>query len=122
MRSPAGALGCGLAVYAVLVLGLYGLHRLPFSEGEVLLNAAKAVGPGFIAGWLYRARGIMSGAVVGITGAVFELAFLALETGMPFGIPDRLALAALYTVAGSALTNALGGAAGESLSAARTRR
>ena len=41
------------------------------------------------------------------------------EPGSDGGVPDQLVLASAYTVAGSALTNALGGAAGEALAARR---
>ena len=68
------------------------------------------------AGWLLRARGLTYGAAVGALGGSLEVA-LVLFADLPLGIPDQLVLASAYTVAGSALTNALGGAAGESLAA-----
>jgi hypothetical protein len=110
------ALAAGLALYALLVVGLRTL-----AGGEIFLNALKAVAPGFAAGWLGRARGLRLGALVGALGAVLEVGLLAFAD-LPLGVPEQLVLAAAYIVAGGALTNALGGAAGESLSAARTRR
>jgi hypothetical protein len=113
------AMAAGLALYALLVLGLDSL------EGAAIpLNALKAVLPGFAAGWLRRARGLKHGALVGALGGMLEVGRLAFAE-LPLGVPDQLVLACAYTVAGAALTNALGGAAGESLSSrgeARTRR
>jgi hypothetical protein len=96
-----------------------GLRTLP--GGEILLNALKAVAPGFAAGWLGGARGLRVGALIGALGGLFEVG-LVVFADLPLGIPDQLVLASFYTVAGAALTNALGGAAGASLSAARTPR
>ncbi|MGQ0547172.1 MAG: hypothetical protein ACT4P3_17870 [Betaproteobacteria bacterium] len=123
MRSRPAAVAAGLAIYLAVALAFHGLGRLAFG-GDVLLNAVKAVVPGFTAAWLHRARGLSTGAAVGIAGALIEVgALAALSAGaVLFETWERLALAALYAVLGSGLTNALGGAAGESLSAARTRR
>ena len=121
--APMRAMAAGLALYALLVLGLDNL------EGAAIpLNALKAVLPGFAAGWLGRARGLnrglKRGALVGALGGLVEVGRLAFAE-LPLGVPDQLVLACAYTVAGAALTNALGGTAGESLSSrgeARTRR
>jgi len=113
------AMAAGLALYALLVLGLDALEGV-----AIPLNALKAVLPGFAAGWLGRARGLKRGALVGALGGLVEVGRLAFAE-LPLGVPDQLVLASAYTVAGAALTNALGGAAGESLSPrgeARTRR
>ena len=113
------AVAAGLALYALLVLGLHTL-----AAAAIPLNALKAVAPGFAAGRLQRSRGLRGGALVGALGGLFEVS-LVVFADLPLGIPDGLVLASIYTVAGAALTNALGGAAGESLSsagAARTRR
>lgn len=103
-------MAAGLALYALLVLGLDAL------EGAAIpLSALKAVAPGFAAGWLGRARGLKCGALVGALGGLVEVGRLAFAE-LPLGVPDQLVLAGVYTVAGAALTNAFGGAAGESLS------
>ena len=71
-----------------------------------------------------HACGLRCGAAVGALGGLVEVSFVVFAD-LPLGIPDQLVLASVYTVAGAALTNALGGAAGESLSSAgeaRTRR
>jgi hypothetical protein len=107
------AMSAGLALYALLVLSLHAVHG-----ADILLNALKAVAPGFAAGWLGRRGGLTCGALVGALGGVVEVGLL-LFADLPFGIPDQLALAGLYTVAGAALTNALGGAAGQALSEGR---
>lgn len=107
------AMAAGLALYALLVGGLHGVEG-----AEIPLNALKAVAPGFAAGWLGRARGLTIGGWVGALGGVLEVGLIVFA-GLPLGIPDQLALAGAYTVAGSALTNALGGAAGVSLGAPR---
>lgn len=112
------AVAAGLALYALLVLGQ------SLVAAAIPFNALKAVGPGFAAGWLLRSRGLRCGAVVGALGGLVEVSFVVFAD-LPLGIPDQLVLASVYTVAGAALTNALGGAAGESLSSAgeaRTRR
>ena len=113
------AMAAGLALYSLLVLGLQ-----PLAAAAIPLNALKAVVPGFAAGWLQRSRGLRCGALVGALGGLVEVS-LVVFADLPLGIPDQLVLASVYTVAGAALTNALGGAAGESLSSrggARTRR
>jgi hypothetical protein len=107
------AIAAGLALYALLVLALHGLPA-----ADVPINALKAVVPGFAAGWLQSSRGLTYGAMVGALGGLLEVG-LVVFADLPLGIPDQLALAAAYTVAGSALTSALGGAAGESLRARR---
>ena len=137
MRSRRAAIASGLGIYLVVVLFFYVLNRLAFADGggpyplwysgaEVILSAIKAVIPGFAAGWLHRGRGLRSGALVGSIGALVEVLLLAALAGfLAFEVSGRLALACVYAVAGGGLTNALGGAAGESLSsgdAARTRR
>src|SRR5687768_2488275 len=104
-------MAAGLALYALLVLGLPAL-----SGAEIPITALKAVAPGFAAGWLQRSRGLASGALVGALGGVVEVG-LVVFADLPLGIPDQLVLAGIYTVAGAALTNALGGAAGEALGA-----
>jgi hypothetical protein len=113
------ATATGLGLYAFLVLIL---HAVP--AAAIPLSALKAVAPGFAAGWLRPARGLGYGALVGAAGGLLEVALVMLAD-LPLGIPEQLVFASHYVVAGSALTNALGGAAGESLAArgaARTRR
>ena len=107
------AAAAGLALYTLLILLL---HALP--AASIPFNALKAVMPGFAAGWLLRAYGLRYGAMVGTVGGLMEVALVFLAD-LPLGIPDQLVLASAYTVAGAALTNALGGAAGESLAARR---
>jgi hypothetical protein len=117
--APMRAMAAGLALYALLVVGLDAAE-----SAAIPLNALKAVLPGFAVGWLGRSRGLKQGALVGALGGLVEVGRLAFAD-LPLGIPDPLVLASVYTVAGAALTNALGGAAGESLSSAgeaRTRR
>jgi len=135
MRSRRVAFAAGLGAYMLVVAAFYAADRVAFpdgrsgpyplwySGGEVLLTAVKAVIPGFLAGWLHGARGLSSGALIGAVGAVLEIAvFAALVSGaMLFEPLERLALAALWAVLGSGLTNALGGGAGEALSGARGR-
>lgn len=104
------AMAAGLALYALLVLVLQ-----PLAAAAIPLNALKAVAPGFAAGWLQRSRGLRCGALVGALGGLAEVG-LVVFADLPFGIPDQLVLASIYTVAGAALTNALGGAAGQALS------
>jgi hypothetical protein len=136
MRSRRAAIASGLGIYLAVALSFYALNRLAFDDSgpyplwysgaEVMLSAIKAVIPGFAAGWLHRGRGLGSGALVGSIGALVEVLLLAALAGfLAFEVSGRLALACVYAVAGGGLTNALGGAAGESLSsgdAARTRR
>jgi hypothetical protein len=109
------ATAAGLGLYAFLVLVL---HALP--GAAIPLNALKAVAPGFAAGWLRCARGPGYGALVGAVGGLLEVALVMLAD-LPLGVPEQLVYASHYAVAGSALTNALGGAAGEAL-CARGRR
>lgn len=104
------AAAAGLALYTLLILLL---HALP--AASIPFNALKAVVPGFTTGWLLRAYGLRYGAMVGAIGGLMEVA-LVLLADLPLGIPDPLVLASAYTVAGAALTNALGGAAGEAIS------
>lgn len=137
MRSRRAAIAAGLGIYLVVALSFYALNRLAFADedgpyplwysgAEVILSAIKAVIPGFVAGWLQRGRGLGSGALVGSIGGLVEVLLLAALAGfLAFEASGRLALACVYAVAGGGLTNALGGAAGESLSSAgeaRTRR
>ena len=95
MNTRASAVIAGLAAYAVLVMAVYGLHRLAFgdsggpyptwySAGELVLNGAKAVAPGLIVGWLCRVRGIGAGAMVGAAGGVGEILLLGALTGLTF--------------------------------------
>lgn len=111
--APMRATAAGLALYALLVLGLDSLEG-----AAILLNALKAVLPGFAAGWLGSARGLKHGALVGALGGMLEVGRLAFAE-LPLGVPDQLVLASAYTVASAALTNALGGAAGQALSEQR---
>lgn len=109
----------GLALYTLLILLLQALPG-----AGIPVNALKAVIPGFAVGWLLRSGGLGYGAMVGSIGGAMEVA-LVLLADLPLGVPDPLVLASVYTVAGSALTNALGGAAGEALASRgepRTRR
>jgi hypothetical protein len=122
-----GAVAVGLALYVVLVLAFYGVHQLAlpdgsglypvwYSGGDLLLNAVKAVGPGFAAGWLRRERGLRTGVTVGVVGGLFEVAILVMLTGVPFAeVSGRITVAAVYTLLAAALANAVGGAAGEFL-------
>jgi hypothetical protein len=113
------ATAAGLGLYAFLVLVL---HAIP--GAAIPLSALKAVAPGFAAGWVRRGRGLGYGALIGAAGGLLEVALVMLAD-LPFGVPEQLIVASHYAVAGSALTNALGGAAGESLAArgaARTPR
>lgn len=104
------AMAAGFALYALLVLALEPLA----GAATVAITALKAVVPGFAAGWLRRSRGLAFGAAIGAVGGLLEVA-LVLLSDLPLGIPDSLLLASVYTVAGGALTNALGGAAGQAL-------
>ncbi len=103
-------MAAGLALYALLVLALQ-----PLAAAAIPLNALKAVAPGFAAGWLQRSRGLRCGALVGALGGLVEVS-LVIFADLPLGVPDPLVIASVYTVAGAALTNALGGAAGQALS------
>lgn len=103
------AAAAGLALYTLLILLLQALPG-----AGIALNALKAVIPGFTVGWLLRSGGLGHGAMVGAVGGALEVG-LVLLADLPLGIPDSLLLAGAYTVAGAALTNALGAAAGEAL-------
>ena len=124
MSQRAKATAAGLALYVALILAFYGLHRLAFgdgggpypiwySAGEVIFNAAKAVGPGLVAGWLCRVGALRTGGIVGAVGGLIEVIGLGALTGIPFGeFPGRMTIATIVTVVTSGLTNAIGGAAG----------
>ena len=119
----------GLSLYVGLVLILYGLHRLAFSGGggpyplwystaELLVKALIAVGPGILAGWFCRGGGLSAGAIVGVVGGLVEAILLSAWTGAPFGeFATRITVAAIAMAIGSAITNAAGGIAGETLRA-----
>lgn len=113
------AAAAGLGLYTLFLLLLQALPA-----AGIPVNALKAVIPGFAVGWLLRSHGLRYGAMVGAVGGAMEVA-LVLLADLPLGIPDQLVLAGAYTVAGAALTNALGGTAGEALASRgepRTRR
>jgi hypothetical protein len=124
MSKRATAITAGLALYIALVLAFYGLHRLAFgagggpypiwySVGELIFNAAKAVAPGLLVGWLCRMRAVGIGGAVGVAGGLIEVVLLGALTGIPFTeVPGRMAVAAIFTAITSGLTNAVGAAAG----------
>ena len=127
MRQRAEAVIVGLAIYGGLSLVLYGLHALAlpggsgdypvwYEIGEQLLNSLKAVGPGLAAGWISGARGVSTGATVGAVGGFSEVVLVAAMANLPFDpMPPRIVLAALTTLIAGAITNGIGGIAGEAL-------
>jgi hypothetical protein len=131
MSQRAIAIAVGLALYVAFVIAFYGLHRLAFgnsggpypiwySAGELLFNAAKAVVPGVAVGWLWRADAVRTGAMVGAIGGVVEVLLLGALTGVPFSeFPGRMTVVTVVTAFTSGFTNAVGGAAGRFLRAAK---
>jgi hypothetical protein len=124
MSQRAKAIAAALALYVALVILFYGLHRLAFangggpypiwySAGEVIFNAAKAVIPGVLVGWLYRPAAVRTGAIIGAIGGLIEVVMLGVLTGVPFSeFPGRMTVATFVTALTSAFTNAVGSAAG----------
>lgn len=115
----------GLAVYALLVLFLYTLHRIAvsgtvqqlyplwYSAAELLLKGATAVAPGFAAGWVFRHRGFSSGALVGGIGGLIEVLVMAAADSVSFGsFASRIAVGAVSTALANAMTNSAGSVAG----------
>jgi len=119
------SLAAGLAVYVGMVVFLYGFHRYAsvpgsawvpawYTGGELLVKAAMAVAPGFVAGWICRNRGAVPGAVVGAVGGFLDVVMTSALTGIPFrAFGTRIILSAVCTAAAGAVTNAAGGIAGK---------
>lgn len=124
-RVTAGLIG--VALYLALVFALYGFHYVAlldtdgtypdwYAPGELLLRALTSVAPGIMAGWLCRAGGLVTGACVGGVGGAAEALVLGALIGVPLGeFGARVSVAAISTGLASALTNAVGGVAGEAL-------
>lgn len=117
----------GVVLYVALVFALYGFHYVAlldtdgsypdwYAPGELLLRALTSVAPGIMAGWLCRAGGLVTGACVGGVGGAAEALVLGALIGVPLGeFGARVSVAVVSTGLASALTNAVGGVAGEAL-------
>jgi len=117
----------GVAVYLALVFALYGFHHFAlldtdgvypdwYAPGELLLRALTSVVPGMAAGWACPARGFTAGACVGGVGGAAEALILGALIGVPLGeFGARVSLAVASTGFAAAVTNAVGGIAGEAL-------
>ena len=123
----------GVIAYVGLALLLYGVHHLAvrdepvdfplwFSGSELIIKAVAAVAPGFIAGWFGRSGGLTAGAVVGAVGGAIEVLAIGALFGVRFAdVATQISVAAVCTALAAALTNAMGGAAGEFLRGRRAR-
>ena len=121
------AAAAGVAVYLGLVFALYGFHYLALLEGdgsypdwyapgELVLRALTSVAPGLAAGWLSRGGGLVTGLCAGGAGGAAEAVILGALIGVPLGeFGARVSVAVVSTALGGALTNAVGGIAGEAL-------
>jgi hypothetical protein len=127
MVTSVTAVVVGLAVYLALVFALYGFHQFAlldtdgtypdwYAPGELLLRALTSVAPGMAAAWACTARGFFVGACVGGVGGTAEALVLGALLGVPLGeFGARVFLAAVSTGFAAAVTNAVGGVAGEAL-------
>src|SRR5262245_22245918 len=127
MGNSVMAVVIGVTVYLALVLALYGFHQFAlldtdgtypdwYAPGELLLRALTSVAPGMAAGWSCTARGFIVGACAGAVGGAAEALVLGALLGVPLGeFGARVFLAAVSTGLAAAVTNAVGGIAGEAL-------
>jgi hypothetical protein len=114
MNTRAMSMLLGLIVYLGLALLLFGLHHLAvrdgsvdfplwFSGSELVIKAAAAVAPGFIAGWFGRSGGLAAGAVVGAVGGVAEILLVGMLFGVRFGdVAAQIGVAAVASGGGRA--------------------
>lgn len=127
MASRSSHIAVGVALYLALVMSIYGLHLVAFPRGggviplwyaslETLLEAATAVFPGALVGWLSRQNGLRLGAITGAVGAVVAYSVQFISWGLPpFGEPLLSIATSIAVVAfAAAVTNAIGGIAGVS--------
>ena len=133
MTSPARKVAIGIVLYVFLALSFYGLRLfaahtsggpipLWYSIAKVLGEAAIAVAPGFIVGWLARERGLILGAAAGGIGALVSTTVILYHWSLPppggFVEPAsaefvlHLALGVVLAALAAAFTNAIGGIAG----------
>ena len=128
MKSRIGYLTLGVIFYVALGLSLAKLGDLAFSDGsgpiplwyasvQILLQAAAAVAPGLLVGWLSRERGLLLGTLTGLLGALIgnllTWAFWGFQPLTQFGW--RVAVGAISVTVAASLTNAIGGVAGAAL-------
>ncbi len=127
MKRTTGPVLLGGALYVGLTFGLFGLQRLAFPNGsgiypiwysssEVLLKAIIAVGPGFLAAWVYQRAGLTVGAMAGFAGVAAEFIIAIFGFAIPVSeFPGQMAWGFISSVVATGITNAVGGVAGETL-------
>ena len=127
MSRPGGPVLLGSALHVALTLALYGLQRLAlpsgtatytiwYSSSELVLKAVAAVGPGFVAAWVYKRKGMIVGAMAGVIGVLAEVVITIVGFGIPLGeYPGHLASGLIAGALAAGLTNAVAGVAGEAL-------
>jgi hypothetical protein len=80
------------------------------------LKAVGAVGPGFLAAFLYAHPGFKVGAITGVLGVVAEFVIAIIGFGIPVGeFPGRIASGLVAAGAAAGLTNGVAGMAAEAL-------
>jgi hypothetical protein len=133
MTSPAWKIAIGIALYCLLALSFYGLRLLAspsgggpiplwFAIAKVLSEAAIAVAPGFVVGWLSRERGLILGAAAGAIGALVSTTVILYHWSLPppggfvespsAEVVWHLALGVGLAALAASFTNAIAGIAG----------
>jgi hypothetical protein len=122
----------GTCLYVGLTFALYVLEQFAFpiatgpypawyANSQTLLKAGGAVGPGFVAAWLYARAGFRVGASTGVLGVLVEFIIAVVAFDVPVGeFPGPIASGLIVSAVAAGLTNGVAGMAAESLRARRS--
>jgi hypothetical protein len=114
----------GIALYAGLTFAAYSAqvlsHSGPYAgwyvNGEHLLKALAAVGPGFAAAWFYGQAGFRVGTIPGIVGVLIEGIVVLIVLDVPESeSPGTLVFYLVASALAAGLTNGIAGIAAEAL-------